>query len=166
MQKCLQSQIGRNVHVYVDNIVIKTKERSTIMEDIAKTFANLWRYQMKLNPAKCTFGVPAGRLLGYLVSARGIEANPDKIAAIQAMEPPAGLGDDQKYTGCSASLSRFLSRLGEKALPLYQLLKKSDKFVLNAEPDQPFHDLKCMLSTAPLLAAPAPGEPMMLYIAH
>ena len=91
MQKCLQSQIGRNVHVYVDDIIIKTKERSTLMEDISETFANLRRYQMKLNPAKCTFGVPAGRLLGYLVSARGIEANPNKIAAIHAMEPPAGL---------------------------------------------------------------------------
>ena len=133
MQKCLQSQIGRNVHVYVDDIVIKTKERSNLMEDIAETFANLRRYQMKLNPAKCTFGVPAGRLLGYLISARAIEANPDKIAAIQAMEPPAGLRDVQKFTGCLASLSRFLSRLGEKALPLYQLLKKSDKFVWNAE---------------------------------
>ena len=79
MQKCLQSQIGRNVHVYVDDIVIKTKERSTLMEDIAETFANLRRYQMKLNPTKCTFSVPAGRLLGYLISARGIEANPDKV---------------------------------------------------------------------------------------
>ena len=64
-----------------------------------------------------------------------------------------------------ASLSRFLSRLGEKALPLYQLLKKSDKFVWNAEADQAFLDLKKMLSTAQVLAAPAPGEPMMLYIA-
>ena len=101
-------------------------------------------------------------LLGYLVSARGIEANPDKIAAIQAMEPPAGLRDVQKFTGCLASLSRFLSRLGKKAL---SLLKKSDKFVWNAEADQAFLDLKKMLSTAPVLAAPAPGEPMMLYIA-
>ena len=102
------------MHVYVTDIVIKTKECSTLLEDIAETFANLRRYQMKLNPAKCTFGVPAGRLLGYLVSARGIEANPDKITAIQAMEPPAGLRDVQKFTGCLASLSRFLSRLGEK----------------------------------------------------
>ena len=93
MQKCLQSQIGRNVHVYVNDIVIKTKECCTLLEDIEETFTNLCRYQMKLNPAKCTFGVPAGRLFGYLVSARGIEANPDKIAAIQALEPPTGLRD-------------------------------------------------------------------------
>ena len=109
--------------------------------------------------------MPAGRLLGYLVSARGIEANPDKIAAIQALEPPAGLRDVQRFTGCLASLSRFLSRLGEKALPLYQLLKKSEKFTWTAEADAAFLDLKRMLSTTPILAAPAPGEPMMLYVA-
>ena len=133
MQKCLQSQIGRNVHVYVEDIVIKTKERCTLLVYIEETFTNLRRYQMKLNPAKCTFGLPAGRLLGYLVSARGIEANPDKIAAIQALEPPAGLRDVQRFTGCLASLSRFLSRLWVKAQPLYQLLKKSEKFVWTAE---------------------------------
>ena len=77
---------------------------------------------MKLNPEKCTFGVPAGRLLGYLVSARSIEANPNNIAAIESMEPPAELRGIQKFAGCMASLSRFLSRLGEKALLLYQLL--------------------------------------------
>jgi len=120
---------------------------------------------MKLNPEKCMFGVPAGRLLGYLVSARGIEANPDKIAAIESMEPPTGLRGVQKFAGCMASLSRFLSRLGEKALPLYQLLKKTEKFGWTAEADAAFIDLKRMLSTAPILAAPAPREPMMLYIA-
>ena len=87
-----------------------------------------------------------------------------EIAAIQALEPPAGLRDVQRFTGCLASLSRFLSRLGEKALPLYQLLKKSEKFVWTAEADAAFLDLKRMLSTTPILAAPAPGEPMILYI--
>ena len=73
--------------------------------------------------------MPAGQLLGFLVSERGIEANPDKIAAIENMQLPSRLRDIQKFAGCLASLSRFVSRLGEKALPLYQLLKKTDKFV-------------------------------------
>ena len=84
---------------------------------------------MKLNPEKCTFGVPAGKLLGFLVSSRGIEANPSKIRAIESMKLPRCLKDVQKFTGCLASLSRFMSRLGEKALPLYQLMKNTDKFV-------------------------------------
>jgi phenylalanine-4-hydroxylase len=120
---------------------------------------------MKLNPEKCVFGIPAGQLLGFLVSKRGIEENPEKISAIERMEQPAKLKNVQKFTGCLASLRWFVSRLGEKALPLYQLLKKTDKFVWTPEADAAFHDLKRMLSSVPLLAAPAPKELMLLYIA-
>ena len=84
---------------------------------------------MKLNSEKCVFGVPAGQLLGFLLSARGIEANPEKIAAIENMRQPRSIKDIQKFTGCLASLSRFITRLGEKALPLYHMLKKADKFI-------------------------------------
>jgi hypothetical protein len=83
---------------------------------------------MKLNPEKCTFGVPVGQLLGYNIFQRGIEANPSKIKTIEALEPPTELRDLQKFAGCLASLSRFVSRLGEKAMPLYQLMKKTDHF--------------------------------------
>jgi ribonuclease HI len=125
----------------------------------------LRRFQLKLNPQKCTFGVPAGKLLGFLVSSRGIEANPAKITAIERMQLPRCLRDVQKFTGCLASLSRFVSRLGEKAMPLYQLMKKTEKFIWTPQADQAFHELKHMLATAPILAAPMPKEPMMLYIA-
>ena len=165
MQKCLQTQIGRNVHAYVDDIVVKTTERRTLLDDLKETFVNLRRFQIKLNPDKCVFGVPAGQLLGFLVSERGIEANPEKIGTIERMGRPKNLKDVQKFAGCLASLSRFLSRLGEKALPLYRLLKKSDTFVWTDEADAAFLDLRRMLSTAPILAAPAPREPMMMYIA-
>jgi hypothetical protein len=90
--------------------------------------------------------------------------NPEKISAIECMEQPTKLKNIQKFTGCLASLSRFVSRLGEKALPLYQLLKKTYKFVWTLEADAAFHDLKHMLSSAPLLAAPPPKEPMLFYI--
>ena len=86
MQKCLQSQISKNVQVYVDDIVIKTKDKRTLLEDLEETFANLRKYRLKLNPDKCTFGVPAGKLLGFLVSSRGIEVNPAKIRAIERMK--------------------------------------------------------------------------------
>jgi hypothetical protein len=68
MQRCLQEQIGRNVHAYVDNVVVKTKQSGTLLDDLKETFTNLRRYRMKLSPEKCTFGVPAGQLLGYIVS--------------------------------------------------------------------------------------------------
>jgi hypothetical protein len=120
---------------------------------------------MKLNLAKCTSGVPAGKLLGFLVSSRGIEVNPDKIHAIERMKLPTDLKEVQKFTGCLASLSHFISWLGEKALPLYQLMKKSDTFVWTTQVDAAFKELKQMLSTVPVLASLMPREPMLLYIA-
>jgi hypothetical protein len=107
------------VHTYVDNVVVKTKKSGTLLDDLKETFTNLRCYRMKLNPKKCTFGVPAGQLLGYIVSQRGIEANPSKIKAIEALEPPTKLRDVQKFASCLASLSRFVSWLREKAMPLY-----------------------------------------------
>jgi hypothetical protein len=68
MQRCLQGQIGRNMHAYMDDVVVKTKQSDTLLDDLKETFTNLRRYRMKLNPKKCTFGVPAGQLLGYIVS--------------------------------------------------------------------------------------------------
>jgi hypothetical protein len=142
MQRCLQEQIGKNIHAYVDNVVVKTKQSGTHLDDLKETFANLRRYRMKLNPQKCTFGMPAGQLLGYIISQQGIEANPLKIKAIEALEPPAELRDVQKFVGCLASLSRFVSRLGEKVMPLYQLMKKTDHFVWSQRTDDAFNDLK------------------------
>jgi hypothetical protein len=149
----------------VDDVVVKTKQSGTLLDDLKETFANLRRYRMKLNPEKCTFGMPAGQLLGYIVSQRGIEANPSKIKAIEALEPLTQLRDVQKFVGCLASLSRFVSRLGEKAMPLYQLMKKTNHFVWSQRADDAFNDLKRALSTTPILAAPAPREPMLLCIA-
>jgi hypothetical protein len=120
---------------------------------------------MKLNPEKCTFGMPAGQLIGYIVSQRGIDAKPSKIKAIEALEPPTQFRDVKKFVGCLASLSRFFSRLGEKAMLLYQLMKKTDHFTWSQRADDAFNNLKRALSTAPILAAPAPREPMLLYIA-
>src|SRR3954463_11152042 len=90
---------------------------------------------------------------------------PEKIAAIECMEQPKNLKQVQKFTGCLASLSRFLSRLGEKAIPLYQLMKKTEKFTWTPQENEAFRELKRMISTAPILAAPIEKEPMMLYIA-
>jgi hypothetical protein len=83
---------------------------------------------IKLNPEKCIFGVPRGMLLGFIISERGIEANPEKITAITKMSPIHDLKGVQGVTGCLVALSRFISCLSEKALPLYHPLKKSEHF--------------------------------------
>jgi hypothetical protein len=155
MQNCLGSQIGRNIQVYIDDVVITTREEESLISDLAETFDNLSRYKLKLHPTKCSFAVSAGQLLGFLVSARGIEANPEKIQAILTMGKPTKLHDIQKLTGCIAALSRFVARLGENALPFYALMKKSDdKFEWTEEADTAFAQLKKVLSTPPVLVAP------------
>ena len=160
IQNCLKSQIGRNVHAYVDDIVIKSQKGDTLIADLAKTFDNLRKYQMKLNLAKCVFGVPAGKLIRFIISERGIEANPEKIQAIHNLKKPVCLKDVQKLTGCVAALSWFISRLEENAIPLYRLLKKTDKFIWNQEADEALEALKKQLSNAPILAAPEEKEPI------
>src|SRR5215216_7668025 len=114
---------------------------------------------MMLNPDKCVFGVPAGKLLGFLVSERGIEANPEKIKAIISLAKPACINDVQRPAGRIAALSRFLSRLGEKAIPLYQMMKKTYHFVWSDTANQAFEDLKKELAEPPILVAPVDKEP-------
>src|SRR3954470_5534154 len=82
MQACLKEKIGRNVQVYVDDIVIKTYSASTLLDNLRETFVALNKNRIKLNPKNCVFGVPAGKLLEYMVSARGIKANTKKVQAI------------------------------------------------------------------------------------
>jgi hypothetical protein len=88
MQNCLGHQIGRNVQVYIDGVVITTRSESTLINDLRETFDNLDKYHLKLNPTKCSFGVLVGQLLRFLVTARGIEANPEKNQAIMMMAKP------------------------------------------------------------------------------
>ena len=88
MHITLGSQLGRNAETHVDDIVVKSREASTLIEDLEETFASLRTMDLRLNPEKCVFGVPSGKLLGFLVSHRGIEANPEKVKAIEDMNPP------------------------------------------------------------------------------
>jgi hypothetical protein len=164
MSKTFGDLIRDKVEVYVDNIVVKTKRGSTLVEDLTLVFDKLWATRTKLNPDKCAFGVSAGRLQGFLVSHRGIEANPEKIKAIEAMRPLARIKDVQKLTGSLAALSRFISRLAERALPFFKLLRKSVPFSWTEEAEQAFQELKQHLVSLPILVAPEPGEPLYLYI--
>jgi hypothetical protein len=97
---------------------------------------------MKLNPEKCTFSVPLGKLLRYMVSRQGIDPNPEKVSAITRMKPPESLHDVHKLMGCMAALSRFISRLDIRGLPFFKLLKKQDKFQWIKEAQEAFRDLK------------------------
>jgi hypothetical protein len=120
---------------------------------------------VKLNPEKCVFGVPCGMLLGYNVSQRGIEPNPKKVAALDRMGPIRDLKGVQKVLGCLTALSRFISRLSEKGLPLYRLLKKHKRFSWTVEDQEALDKLKVTLAHTPILMPPQDGEPLYLYVA-
>ena len=109
-------------------------------------------------------------MLGFIVSHRGIEANPEKIEAIMRMEAPRSQKKVQRLAGCMAALSRFISRLGEKGLPFYKLLKKVDKFQWTTEAQEAIDALKKLLTMPPVLKPPRrampdqPAEDLLLYI--
>jgi hypothetical protein len=135
-----------------------------LVPDLTEVFAKLRPHGVKLNPKKCVFEVPRGMLFGFVVSERGIEANPRKISAIMDMGPIKNLKGVQRVTGCLAALSRFIARLGERSLPLYKLMKKSDHFTWTPEAQEALDSLKNMLNSPPILTALTPKEPMLLYI--
>src|SRR5436190_11670054 len=128
IQRCLHDQLGHNVEAYVDDVITKSRVKEDLISDLSEMFANLRRFRWKLNLEKCVFGVPSGKLLGFIVSYRGIEANPEKLKDIFKMNSLTALKDVQKLTGCMAALSRFISRLREQAIPFFKLLKKQNKF--------------------------------------
>jgi hypothetical protein len=160
-----EPQLHRNIEAYMDDIVLKTKDRSTLIQDLEETFANLRKINLKLNPEKCMFGVPSGKILGFFVSHRGIEANPDKIKAIDQLQAPKTVKDVRRLTGCVATLSRFISKSAERALPFFKVLKKAGPMKWTPEADAALGDLKAYLSSVPTLVAPRPQEPLLLYLA-
>jgi hypothetical protein len=142
MSKTFGDLIRDKVEIYVDDIVVKTRRALTLIEDPTLVFDKLRATRTKLNTDKCVFGVSTGKLLGFQVSHRGIEANPKKIRSIKAMRPPARIKDVQKVTGSLAALSRFISRLDERALPFFKLLRKCGPFSWTEEAEQAFEELK------------------------
>jgi hypothetical protein len=120
---------------------------------------------VKLNPEKCMFGVPRSILFCFIVSQRGIEPNPEKVSDITRMGPIRDLKGVQKVMGCVAALNLFISRLGEKGLPLYWLLRKSECFTWTPEAQEALDKLKALLTSAPILTPPMDGEPLYLYVA-
>ena len=126
------------------------------MNDLQETFDILRQYSMKLNPSKCAFGVPSGKFLGFMVSHRGIEENPDKIQAILDMKPPQNIKEAQSLTGRVAALNRFVSKATDKCLPFFRVLKKAFEWTDDCQ--RAFQDLKAYLTTAPLLSPSVLGK--------
>ena len=135
---------------------MKSLDEKKHLEDLQETFDTLRRYNTKLNPSKCTFEVSSGKFLGFMVSQRGIEVNPDKIQAIMNMEPPKNVKEVQSLTRRVATLNRFVSKATDKCLPFFKVLRKA--FEWTDECQKAFQDLKVYLTIAPLLSPSKLGE--------
>src|SRR3954462_2027762 len=160
-----EPQLHRNMEAYMDDIVVKTKNRATLILALQETCANLRKINLKLKPEKCVFGIPSGKLLGFFVSQHGIEANTDKIKAIEQIEAPKRIKDVRRLAGCVAAMGRFISKSAERALPFFKILKKAGPVEWTPEVEAALQDLKKYLSSAPTLVAPRPPEKLLLYLA-
>jgi hypothetical protein len=120
---------------------------STLVDDLDQTLKALNAFQWKLNPKKCIFSIPSGILLGNIVSRDGIRPNPEKVQVVLRMKLPKCVKDIQKLTRCMAALSRFISRLGEKGLSFFKLLKAKEKFEWSEEAGAAFVELKQFLTS-------------------
>ena len=128
VNKMFKEQLGKTMEVYIDDMVVKSKKAENHLQDLEEAFDILDEFNMKLNPAKCHFGVKSGKFLGYMVTRRGIEASSEQIKAIIDLKSPASTKDIQRLTGRVAALNRFISRTSERCKPFYDILRKNKKF--------------------------------------
>ncbi|CAA0817463.1 Uncharacterized mitochondrial protein AtMg00860, partial [Striga hermonthica] len=164
VNKMFARLIGHTMEVYVDDMLVKSEQAPDHIAHLSEVFDILREYSMVLNPKKCTFGVGSGKFLGYMVSQRGIEANPAKIQAILDLAPPTSLKGVQALTGRLAALNRFISKSTDHCKPFFDAIKKKKPFEWTVECQNAFDNIKQVLLQLPTLQKPLPDEPLYLYL--
>ena len=157
--------IGKTMEVYVDDMLVKSLLATNHVDNLREMFLILRRYKMKLNPNKCVFGVESGKFLGYIVSRRGIEANPEKIKALLDMKSPRRVKEVQSLTGRIAALARFVAKATDKCQPFFKAIKKTDGFEWTDECEKAFQEMKAYFGKPPFLSKPKEGETLYIYLA-
>ncbi|XP_072083633.1 uncharacterized protein [Arachis hypogaea] len=164
VNKIFQNLSGTKLEVYIDDMLAKTDSDEQLISDLKAVTDTLRRHQMRLNPTKCAFGMEAGKFLGFMITQRGVEANPEKCRAILEMTSPKNLRDVQKLTGRLTVLSRFLGASAQKAIPFFKLMKKGAPFIWKEECEAAFQHFKETLAEPPIIAKPQTGETLYLYL--
>ncbi|KAM2029589.1 hypothetical protein ACFX16_041084 [Malus domestica] len=148
-------QIGKNMEVYVDNMLVNNKHADQHIANLSETFTILKRYRMRLNPNKCAFSVGFGKSLSFMISQQDIETNPENIKAILDMKEPVTSKDIQSLTGKVAALIRFIYKATDRCAPFFKALKGSKKYITwTDEYAEAFKNLKDYMSKAHLLSKP------------
>ncbi|RVX22960.1 Transposon Ty3-G Gag-Pol polyprotein [Vitis vinifera] len=154
----------RDVEVYVDDMIVKSRDRSDHLAALERFFERIKQFRLRLNPKKCTFGVTSGKLLGYMVNERGIKVDPDKIRAILDMPAPRTEREVRGFLGRLQYISRFIARLTDICEPIFRLLRKSQPTVWDDQCQRPFKRIREYLLLPSILAPPTPGRPLLLYL--
>ena len=154
MDKVFAEMRGREIEVYIDDMIVKTKDSEDPSKDLESVFQRLRQFNLRLNPLKCTFGMEAGKFLGFMLTSCGIEANLDKCRAILDMTSPKTVKDVQQLTGRIAGLSHFLPASAKRCLPMFKALKKQDSFEWTQECEDAFQELKVSLASPTVLTKP------------
>ena len=124
MTRMFESLLGKNIKIYINDMVVKSKMVSEHLGDLRIIFEILGNYKLRLNASKCSFGIGSGKFLGYMVTYRGIEVNLDQIKAINNLQSPRNPKEVQKLTRMAAALNRFISRLADRCRPFFLLINK------------------------------------------
>ncbi|KAI5312660.1 hypothetical protein L3X38_041833 [Prunus dulcis] len=157
--------IGNTMEVYVDDMLVKSRTADKHIPNLSAMFTILKQYKMRLNPTKCAFGVASGKFLGFMISQRGIEANPEKIQAILDMTIPKTVKDIQSLTGRVVALTRFISKATDRCAPFFKALKGSKRSITwTAECGMAFSELKEYMGRAPSLSTPEHGHILVIYL--
>ncbi|XP_070019812.1 uncharacterized protein [Nicotiana sylvestris] len=164
MTTIFHDMIHKEIEVYVDDVIIKSRKQSDHVKHLRKFFQRLRRYNIKLNPTKCAFGVPSGKLLGFIVSRRVIELDPSKIKAIQELPLPRNKTEVISLLGRLNYISRFIAQLTTTCEPILKLLKKDDTVKWTDECQEAFNKIKEYLSNPLVLVPSKPGRPLVLYL--
>ena len=165
MTKMFEPQLGKNVEVYIDDMVVKSKLVSKHVTDLTNIFEILREHKLRLNTFKCSFRVGLGKFLGYMVTHRGIKVDPDQIKVINNLQPPRNPKEVQKLTGMMAALNRFISRSADRCRPFFLLLHKWKEFEWSEKCIVAFQELKQYLSHLPIMSSPVVDEVLFSYIA-
>ncbi|XP_065620827.1 uncharacterized protein LOC112000149 [Quercus suber] len=156
--------LGKNIEIYVDDMVVKSRLVSEHLRDLGYIFDVLRKHRLQLNASKCSFGVGSGKFLGYIITHRGIEVDPDQIRAIQNLRPPQNPKEIQRLAGMIAALNRFISRSVDRCRPFYLLLNKWKGFEWSEECATAFQQLKDYLARPPIMSKPEADEVLYAYI--
>ncbi|XP_024634522.1 uncharacterized protein [Medicago truncatula] len=164
MTKIFHDMIHKEIEVYVDDMIVKSGTEEEHVEYLLKMFQRLRKYKLRLNPNKCTFGVRSGKLLGFIVSQKGIEVDPDKVRAIREMPVPKTEKQVRGFLGRLNYISRFISHMTATCGPIFKLLRKDQGVKWNVDCQKAFDQIQEYLLEPPILVPPVDGRPLIMYL--